>query len=164
VFVLTRSVPDEPPTGHVRYVTDVRSGVALAREAAGGRDVMMHGAAAAVACIFPTAVDAPAYRDAALAAMRATNNCRRAQLPLRVRLAGAARRMMGSPHLHADLGHPPASRGYVGAERAGRHGELFLCLGAVGQVARDFLAARAGEGSRVRRGETGMSGWPVWRV
>jgi dihydrofolate reductase len=51
VFVLTRSVPDEPPTGHVQYVTDVRSGVALAREAAGGRDVMMHGAAAAVACL-----------------------------------------------------------------------------------------------------------------
>lgn len=51
VFVLTRSVPDEPPTGHVRYVADVRAGVALAREAAGGRDVMMHGAAAAVACL-----------------------------------------------------------------------------------------------------------------
>ena len=51
VFVLTHSVPDEPPTGHVRYVTDVRSGVAQAREAAGGRDVMMHGAAAAVACL-----------------------------------------------------------------------------------------------------------------
>jgi dihydrofolate reductase len=51
VFVLTRSVPDEPPTGHVRYVTDVRSGVALARQAAGSRDVMMHGAAAAVACL-----------------------------------------------------------------------------------------------------------------
>jgi dihydrofolate reductase len=51
VFVLTRSVPAEPPMGNVRYVTDVRSGVALAREAARGRDVMMHGAAAAVACL-----------------------------------------------------------------------------------------------------------------
>jgi dihydrofolate reductase len=51
VFVLTRSVPDEPPTGHVQYVTDVRSGVALAREAARDRDVMLHGAAAAVACL-----------------------------------------------------------------------------------------------------------------
>jgi dihydrofolate reductase len=51
VFVLTRSVPDEPQRGNVRYVTDVRSGVALAREAAGGRDVMMHGAAAAMACL-----------------------------------------------------------------------------------------------------------------
>ena len=51
VFVLSRSVPDAPPTGHVRYVTDVREGVALAREAAGDRDVMMHGASAAVACL-----------------------------------------------------------------------------------------------------------------
>lgn len=51
VFVLTRTVPDESPIGHVRYVTDVRSAVALAREAAGGRDVMMHGATAAVACL-----------------------------------------------------------------------------------------------------------------
>ena len=57
VFVLTRSVPDEPPTGHVRYVTDVRSGVALAREAAGGRDVMVHGAAAAVACLAAAQLD-----------------------------------------------------------------------------------------------------------
>lgn len=51
VFVLTRSVPDEPPPGHARYVTDVRSWVAQAREAAAGRDVMMHGAAAAQACL-----------------------------------------------------------------------------------------------------------------
>jgi dihydrofolate reductase len=51
VFVLTRSIPDEPPPGHVRYITDVRSGVARAREAAAGRDVMMHGASAAQACL-----------------------------------------------------------------------------------------------------------------
>jgi dihydrofolate reductase len=51
VFVLTRSVPDEPAPGHVRYVTDVRSCIARAKEAAGGRDVMMHGAAAAQACL-----------------------------------------------------------------------------------------------------------------
>ncbi len=51
VFVLTRSVPDRPPPGHARYFTDVRSGVAQAREAASGRDVMMHGASAARACL-----------------------------------------------------------------------------------------------------------------
>lgn len=51
VFVLTRSVPEEPPPGHARYVTDVRSGVSQARAAAAGRDVMMHGASAAQACL-----------------------------------------------------------------------------------------------------------------
>jgi dihydrofolate reductase len=51
VFVLTRSVPDGPAPGHARYVTDVRSGVAQARAAAGDRDVMMHGASAAQACL-----------------------------------------------------------------------------------------------------------------
>lgn len=47
VFVLTRSAPDEPAPGHARYVTDVESCVREAKAAAGGRDVMMHGAAAA---------------------------------------------------------------------------------------------------------------------
>lgn len=51
VFVLTRSVPDEPAPGHARYVTDVGSCIAQAREAAGGRDVLMHGAVAAQACL-----------------------------------------------------------------------------------------------------------------
>jgi dihydrofolate reductase len=51
IFVLTRSAPEEPAPGHARYVTDVRSCVAQAREAAGGRDVMMHGATAAQACL-----------------------------------------------------------------------------------------------------------------
>jgi dihydrofolate reductase len=51
VFVLTRSIPDEPPPGHARYITDVGSGVAQAREAAAGRDVMLHGASAAQACL-----------------------------------------------------------------------------------------------------------------
>jgi dihydrofolate reductase len=51
VFVLTRSVPDKPAPGHARYVTDVGSCIARAREAAGGRDVLMHGASAAQACL-----------------------------------------------------------------------------------------------------------------
>ena len=51
VFVLTRSAPAEPAPGHARYVTDVESCIAQAREAAGGRDVMVHGAAAAQACL-----------------------------------------------------------------------------------------------------------------
>jgi dihydrofolate reductase len=51
VFVLTRSAPDKPPPGHARYVTDVESCVRQAKAAAGGRDVMMHGAAAAQSCL-----------------------------------------------------------------------------------------------------------------
>ena len=51
VFVLTRSVPDKPAPGHARYVTDAGSCIAQAREAAGGRDVLMHGASAAQACL-----------------------------------------------------------------------------------------------------------------
>jgi dihydrofolate reductase len=49
VFVLTHSAPDEPAPGHARYVTDVESCAREAKAAAGGRDVMMHGAAAAQA-------------------------------------------------------------------------------------------------------------------
>ena len=51
VFVLTRAVPDEAPPGRCRYVTDVAECVAQAKAAAAGRDVMMHGAAAAQAVI-----------------------------------------------------------------------------------------------------------------
>jgi dihydrofolate reductase len=47
IFVLTRSIPDEPAPGHARYVTDVREAAALAREAAGDRDILLHGAEAA---------------------------------------------------------------------------------------------------------------------
>jgi dihydrofolate reductase len=47
VFVLTRSAPAEPAPGHARYVTDVETCVREAKAAAGDRDVMMHGAAAA---------------------------------------------------------------------------------------------------------------------
>jgi dihydrofolate reductase len=52
VFVLTHAAPDEPPPGSVRYVTDgIESCVAQAKAAAGGRDIMMHGAATAQACL-----------------------------------------------------------------------------------------------------------------
>jgi dihydrofolate reductase len=51
IIVLTRSPPAEPAPGHARYVTDVREAAALAREAAGDRDVLLHGAEAARACL-----------------------------------------------------------------------------------------------------------------
>ena len=52
VFVLTQSAPETPPPGHARYVTDgVESCVSQAKTAAGGRDIMLHGAAAAQACL-----------------------------------------------------------------------------------------------------------------
>jgi dihydrofolate reductase len=51
IFVLTRSVPDEPPPGTVSYVTDVRECASKARAAAGDADVMVHGAGAAQALL-----------------------------------------------------------------------------------------------------------------
>jgi dihydrofolate reductase len=51
VFVLTHDVPDEPPPGSVRYVTDIREAAAQAREVAGDGDVMVHGAGAAQALL-----------------------------------------------------------------------------------------------------------------
>jgi dihydrofolate reductase len=51
IFVLTRSVPTEPAPGHARYVTDVREAATQARRAAGDRDVLLHGAEAARACL-----------------------------------------------------------------------------------------------------------------
>ena len=51
VFVLTHDVPDDPPPGSVRYVTDVRECAAQARAAAGDADVMVHGAGAAQALL-----------------------------------------------------------------------------------------------------------------
>lgn len=47
VFVLTHHVPQEPPPGSVRYVTDVHACAAQARGAAGGADVLVMGAGAA---------------------------------------------------------------------------------------------------------------------
>jgi dihydrofolate reductase len=51
VFVLTHDVPDDPPPGSVRYVTDVDECAAQARAAAGDGDVMVHGAGAAQALL-----------------------------------------------------------------------------------------------------------------
>jgi dihydrofolate reductase len=57
IIVLTRSVPDAPAPGHARYVTDVREAAAAAREAAGGRDVLLHGAEAARAFLRAGEID-----------------------------------------------------------------------------------------------------------
>lgn len=51
IFVLTRSVPDEPAPGHAHYVTDVREAASRARQAAGDRDILLHGAEAARAVL-----------------------------------------------------------------------------------------------------------------
>jgi dihydrofolate reductase len=51
VFVLTHHIPDDPPPGSVRYVTDPRECAAQARAAAGDADVMVHGAGAAQALL-----------------------------------------------------------------------------------------------------------------
>ena len=51
IFVLTHDVPDEPPPGTVRYVTDVQECASQARAAAGDGDVMVHGAGAAQALL-----------------------------------------------------------------------------------------------------------------
>ena len=52
IFVLTRATPAEPAPGSARYVTDgIESCVAQAKAAAGDRDVMLHGAATAQACL-----------------------------------------------------------------------------------------------------------------
>jgi dihydrofolate reductase len=51
IFVLTHTVPDEPPPGSARYVTDVHECAELARAAAGDADVMVHGAGAGQALV-----------------------------------------------------------------------------------------------------------------
>ncbi|TCO51544.1 dihydrofolate reductase [Kribbella antiqua] len=51
IFILTHEVPDEPPPGSVRFVTDVVECAAQARAAAGDGDVMVHGAGAAQALL-----------------------------------------------------------------------------------------------------------------
>ena len=51
VFVLTHHVPEEPPPGCVRYVTDVHACAARARAAAGDADVLVLGAGAAQALL-----------------------------------------------------------------------------------------------------------------
>lgn len=51
IFVLTHDVPDDPPPGSVRYVTDARECAAEARAVAGDGAVMVHGAGAAQALL-----------------------------------------------------------------------------------------------------------------
>jgi dihydrofolate reductase len=52
IFVLTHAAPDEPAPGSARYVTNgIESCVEQAKAAAGGRDVLLHGAATAQACL-----------------------------------------------------------------------------------------------------------------
>ena len=51
VFVLTHDVPDDPPPGTIRYVTDVHECARQAREAAGDGYVLAHGAGAAQALL-----------------------------------------------------------------------------------------------------------------
>ncbi len=57
IFVLTRNPPDEPPPGSATYVTDVEQAVARAKEAAGDRDILLHGASAAQALLRAGLVD-----------------------------------------------------------------------------------------------------------
>jgi dihydrofolate reductase len=52
IFVLTHAAPDDPAPGYARYVTDgIESCVAQAKAAAGGRDILLHGAAVAQECL-----------------------------------------------------------------------------------------------------------------
>jgi dihydrofolate reductase len=52
IFVLTHAAPEKPPPGSARFVTDgIESCVAQAKAAAGGRDIMLHGAATAQAAL-----------------------------------------------------------------------------------------------------------------
>jgi dihydrofolate reductase len=52
IFVLTHAAPNEPAPGSARYVTDgIESCVAQAKAAAGDRDILLHGAATAQACV-----------------------------------------------------------------------------------------------------------------
>jgi dihydrofolate reductase len=44
IFVLTHQAPSESPPGSAQYVTDVADCVTRAREAAGDRDILVHGA------------------------------------------------------------------------------------------------------------------------
>jgi dihydrofolate reductase len=57
VFVLTHDVPQDPPPGTIRYVTNVRECAARARAAAGDGDVIVHGAGAAQALLRAGEID-----------------------------------------------------------------------------------------------------------
>ena len=52
IFVLTHAAPEKPAPGSARYVTDgIESCVAQAKAVAGGRDILLHGAATAQECL-----------------------------------------------------------------------------------------------------------------
>lgn len=57
IFVLTHRVPDDPPPGSVRFVTDVAECAAQARAAAGDGAVMVHGAGAGQALLRAGQID-----------------------------------------------------------------------------------------------------------
>ena len=57
IFVLTHDVPDEPPPGSVRFVTDAGECAAAARAAAGDADVMVHGTGAGQALLRAGEID-----------------------------------------------------------------------------------------------------------
>jgi dihydrofolate reductase len=57
IFILTHDVPEGPPPGSVRFMTDVRECAAQARAAAGDADVLVHGAGAAQALLRASEVD-----------------------------------------------------------------------------------------------------------
>jgi dihydrofolate reductase len=57
IFVLTHHIPDEPPPGTVRYVTDVAECASQARAAVGDGAAMVHGAGAAQALVRGGEVD-----------------------------------------------------------------------------------------------------------
>jgi dihydrofolate reductase len=57
IFVLSHDVPDDPPPGSVRYLTNVHECAVQARAAAGEGDVLVHGAGAAQALLRVGALD-----------------------------------------------------------------------------------------------------------
>jgi dihydrofolate reductase len=57
IFILTHDVPDGPPPGSVRFVTDVHECAAQARAAVGDADVMVHGAGAGQALLRAGEID-----------------------------------------------------------------------------------------------------------
>jgi dihydrofolate reductase len=59
IFVPTHHVPDRKPPGDVRFVTDgIEACVEQAKAAAGGRNVMLHGAYTAQECLRARVLDA----------------------------------------------------------------------------------------------------------
>jgi hypothetical protein len=79
VFVLTHHVPDDPPPGSVRYVTDVRECASQARAAAGDGDVMVHGAGRRRRCCGPgssTSWNCTSYRSCSARADGCSTTCR----------------------------------------------------------------------------------------